>query len=139
MLEYLFFNAVFANKFTTYLAQKNLEYSQESEAVQGAILIITSEEIEDNLWDEIDEVYDDLSAQDHLLLQSKLEDNDKISAAGIYIQLKDEKQTVANIDPDVMNRMLERISMDEFNSFIETIVASVETPDDTPFCERSEK
>lgn len=139
MLEYLFFNDIFARKFTNFLDHKQLAFKQQVEAVQDAILITTSEEIADDLWDEMDEVYDDLSAQDHLLLQSKLDDDDKISAAGIYIQLKNDKQTIANIDPDVMNRMLEKISMGEFNTFIEAIVCSVEEPDNTAFCERAKK
>jgi hypothetical protein len=58
------------------------------------------------------------------------------NTAGIYIQLKENNQTVASTDPDVMNRMLEKISMEEFNVFIQAIVGSVEVPDDTPFCEQ---
>jgi hypothetical protein len=138
MLEYLFFNSVFAAKFTQLLKDKSLGFEQQTESVQDAILITTSEDIDDDLWDEIDEAYDDLSAQDQLLLQSKLDDDSKINAAGIYIQLKDDQQTIARIDPDVMNRMLETISMDEFNTFIEAIVSSVEVPDETPFCERQD-
>ena len=135
MLEYLFFNAVFANKFILILEQHGLPYQQQIESVQDSILITTPEDLDDELWDAIDEAYDNLSEQDQQLLQSKLDDDSKVSAAGIYIQLKGDQQTIAQIDPDVMNRMLEKISMDEFNAFIEAIVSSVETPDDTPFCE----
>lgn len=138
MLEYLFFNSVFAEIFIRLLKEKSLEFEQKTESVQNAILITTSEDIDDDLWDEIDEAYDDLSLQDQQLLQSKLEDDSKINTAGIYIQLKDEQQTIATIDPDVMNRMLEKVSMDEFNSFIEAIVSAVEEPDETPFCERKD-
>ncbi len=136
MLEYLFFNAVFAQKFILILEQHKLPYEQKVEAVQDAILITTPEDIDDELWDRIDDAYDDLSEQDQQLLQSKLDDDSKVNAAGIYIQLKDDQQTIANIDPDVMNRMLQNISMDEFNTFIEAIVSSVEVPDDSPFCEQ---
>ena len=138
MLEYLFFNSVFAEKFIQLLKEKSLEFEQKIESVQNAILITTSEDIDDDLWDEIDEAYDDLSEQDQQLLQSKLEDDSKINTAGIYIQLKNNQQTIATIDPDVMNRMLEKISMDEFNAFIEAVVSCVEDPNDAPFCERSE-
>ncbi len=136
MLEYLFFNSVFAEKFTHKLKEKSLDFEQKVESVQNAILITTSEDIDDDLWDEIDETYDNLSEQDQQLLQSKLDDDNKVNIAGIYIQLKDNQQTIATIDPDVMNRMLENISMDEFNAFIEAVVSSVEDPNDTPFCER---
>lgn len=136
MLEYLFFNAVFAQKFILILKQHALPFEQQTESVQDSILITTPEDLDDALWDAIDEAYDDLSEQDQQLLQSKLDDDSKVNAAGIYIQLKDDQQTIANIDPDVMNRMLEKISMDEFNAFIEAIVSAVEVPDDTPFCEK---
>lgn len=138
MLEYLFFNAVFAEKFSRLLKGKSLEFEQSLESIQNAILITTSEDIDDELWDEIDEAYDDLSEQDQQLLQSKLDDDSKINTAGIYIQLKGDQQTIATIDPDVMNRMLEKISMDEFNAFIEAVVSAVEVPDETPFCERKD-
>jgi hypothetical protein len=35
-----------------------------------------------------------------------------------------------------MTRMLSVISRDELNDFVETIVRSVETPDDSPICKR---
>ena len=137
MLEYLFFNSVFAQKFIRVLEQHDLPYQQQVESVQDAILITTPEDLDDELWDTIDEAYDELYEQDQQLLQSLLDDDSKINAAGIYIQLKDDKQTVAKIDPDVMNRMLEKISMDEFNTFIEAVVQSVEQPDNSPFCEQT--
>ena len=136
MLEYLFFNAVFAKKFINVLEQENLSYLEKAESVQDAILITTPEDIDDDVWDRIDDAYDDLSEQDQLLLQSKLDNDSDMSVAGIYIELKDNKQTIAHINPDVMNRMLEKISMDEFKDFIEAIVTSVEVPDNTPFCEK---
>lgn len=136
MLEYLFFNTIFAQKFILILEQHSLPYQQQIESVQDSILITTPEDLDDQLWDTIDDAYDDLSEQDQQLLQSKLDDDNKVNAAGIYIQLKNDQQTIANIDPDVMNRMLEKISMDEFNAFIEAIVSAVEAPDNTPICEQ---
>lgn len=38
-----------------------------------------------------------------------------------------------------MNRMLSVVSMDKFNAFIETIVRSVETPNDPSICQQLEK
>jgi len=35
-----------------------------------------------------------------------------------------------------MNRMLDVISMDEFNDFVEAIVTSVESPDDSAICQK---
>ena len=136
MLEYLFFNTVFADKFCRQLEARSLPYEKSREPVQNALLITTSEEIEEDLWDALDEIYDDLSEQDQQLLQACLRDDSDIDTAGIYIELSGQRQTIAQLDPGVMNRMLERISMDEFNAFVEAIVSAVESPDDTPFCKR---
>ena len=69
-------------------------------------------------------------------MQSRLEDNSKVNTAGIYIQLINDRQTIAQVNPEVMNRMLKKISMDEFNEFVEAIVSSVEKPDESALCNR---
>ncbi len=136
MLEYLFFNPEFADKFEVFLRGKQLQFERVIEAVQNATLITLSEDIDEALWDEIDTFYDALSDLDMLQLQESLVDDDKTNAAGIYIQLREGKQTIAKVDPEVMNKILETISMDEFNAFIEAIVQSVETPDESAFCKK---
>ncbi len=134
MIEFLFFNKAISEKFIALLRQNNIDWIEETEAVQEAINIKISEDIGDALWDELDDFYEILTAEDQLLLEQNVNDDDLVSTAGIYLQLADGKQTIAKIKPDVMNRMLEVISIDEFNDFIETIVSSVENPDDTPIC-----
>ena len=136
MIEYLFFNAEISIKFIALLKQKKMVWEEAKEDVQESIIIKVSEDIGDELWDELDEIYDNLSEEDQLLLEATMTDDNDVSAAGIYIQLKEGKQTVANINPDVMNRMLKVINMEEFNEFIEVIVNSVEEPDDTGICQR---
>lgn len=134
MLEYLFFNDIFANQFADTLTEKKVEFVRARESVKDAYILSVPETIDDDLWDEIDDIYDALSEKDTLLLQENLEDDEGMNAAGIYIQLANDQQTIAKIDPEVMNRMLTVVTMDEFNEFIEVIVSSVEKPDDSPIC-----
>lgn len=137
MLEYLFFTQEIADKFVVYLKNKNLAWEQKNDPMLGSIVIETPEDIGDDLWDEIDDYHEVLGIEDQTLLEKELANSDtETNAAGIYIQLNNGGQTVAQINPEVMNRMLSVISMDEFNEFIETIVSSVETPDDGPICEK---
>lgn len=135
-LEYLFFTSNVADKFIQQLHERNLEYTQESEPVQNAIVLKIPEGVDDDLWDELDDLYDELSAEDQAALEAGLEDEESKSAAGIYLQLAGGNQTVAQVDPDVMNRILSVISMNELNDFVDIIVRSVENPDDSPICER---
>ena len=136
MLEYLFFNQIIADKFTQFLEAKNLAWEQFTDPMLESIVIKTPEELDDDIWDELDDYHEKLGEDDQKLLEDALDDTEETNAAGIYIQLANGDQTVAQINPDVMNRMLSVINMDEFNRFVETIVSSVEMPDDSPICEK---
>lgn len=135
-LEYLFFTQSIAAKFITVLEERGLAYTQQTEPVQNAIVLQISEGVDDDLWDELDELYDELSDEDQAILEAGLEDENSRSAAGIYLQLHDGSQTLAQVNPGIMNRILSVISMDELNDFVDTIVRSVENPDDSPICQR---
>jgi hypothetical protein len=136
MLDYLFFNQSIADKFIDFMDKNNLEWTQEVEKIQDAIVLKTSEDIDDALWDALDELYDELGLEDALLSSNNNADSDDINAAGVYIQLQNGQQTIAPINPLVMNRVLDVISMDEFNELIEAIVSSVENPDDSAICQK---
>lgn len=136
VLEYLFFTTSVADKFIQSLNAHKLEYIQETESVQGATVIKIAEGVDDDLWDELDDLYDELSEEDQSLMEAGIEDTEAKSTAGIYLQLLGGKQTIAQVDPGVMSRMLTVITTDELNTFVDTIVRSVETPDDSPICKR---
>lgn len=138
MIEYLFFNITISYRFIALLKQKGVAWQEKKEDVQDAICICVSEDIGDDLWDELDDIYDQLSDEDQRLLEQSLaeEDKDQLNTAGIYIQLKNGQQTIAHINPDVINRMLSVINIEEFNTFIEAIVSSVEEPDNRGLCQR---
>jgi len=136
MLEYLFFNQEVADKFIVFLNDRELEWTQYDDPMLDSIIIKTSEDITDELWDTLDDYHDSLGDEDQKLLEKILSDKTETNAAGIYIQLAGGGQTVAQINPDVMNRMLGAISMNEFNDFIEAIVSSVEKPNDSPICHK---
>lgn len=137
MLEYLFFTQEIADKFIVFLNNKDLVWTQKNDPMLDSIVIETPEDIEDDLWDELDDYHEKLGDEDQKLLEDELATSDtETNAAGIYIQLANGEQTVAQINPEVMNRILSVISMEEFNGFIETIVSSVENPDSAPICEK---
>ncbi|MDQ5767720.1 hypothetical protein [Thiothrix subterranea] len=135
-LEYLFFTQDIADQFIAALHQHDLHFEREIESVQGAIVLKIAEGVDDDLWDTLDDLYDELSEADQALVEAGLEHEDNKSTAGIYLQLAGGHQTIAQVDPDVMSRMLTVITTEEMNTFVDTIVRSVETPDDSPICKR---
>ncbi|MCK5813669.1 MAG: hypothetical protein KAH03_05400 [Cocleimonas sp.] len=47
-----------------FMNKNKLEWTQETEKIQNAIVLKTSDEIEDDLWDALDDFYDLLSLED---------------------------------------------------------------------------
>lgn len=136
VLEYLFFTRTIADQFAQGLRERGIDYQEAIEAVQEAIVFKVSESIGEPLWDELDELYDELSFSDQALLEEGVEDETAHSTAGIYLQLANGQQTIAQVDPALVNRILSVLSLEEFNQFLDLIVKSVEQPDASAICKR---
>lgn len=136
VLEYLFFTRTIADQFASALSKRSIDYQEEIEAVQEAIVFKIPESVGQQLWDELDDLYDELSVADQSLLEEAVEDETAQTAAGIYLQLANGQQTIAQVDPALVNRILSVLSLEEFNQFLDTIVKSVEQPNDSAICQR---
>lgn len=136
VLEYLFFTRAVANQFAKALNEQGLPYQEEIETMQEAIIFKIAESVDEAIWDKLDDLYDELSIADQALLDASEEDETAGSAAGIYLQLANGQQTIAQVDPELVNRILSVLSLAEFNQFIDTLVKSVEQPDDSAICQR---
>ena len=136
IIEYLFFTSHAAEQFKQQLQNYAIDWQEEQESVQGAIVFKVSEDIDPSIWDALDQVFDDLSAEDQRFTEQGLEDETAASAVGLYLQLANGQQTVAKVDPEMVNRILSVLSVQELNQFLEVIVASVEQPDDSAICQR---
>ena len=135
-LDYLFFNFVIQQQFENFLVENALPYVQHSESVTGAMVIAVEEAlVSPALWDELDQLYDQLHEQDQVLLEQSVNDPDGKNVAGIYLQLANGQYTIAKVAPDVVNRILTVISMDELNQLVDAIVQSVENPQQATLCQ----
>ena len=132
ILEYLFFTRDIANQFTQVVDAKKIPWKEAVESMHQSILIQILEDDMGEHWDEIDDFYDELAIAD----QNQLELDPDVSTAGVYIQLQQGKQTVAQVNPEVLGRILSVVSADEFSEFVDIIAKSVENPDDASICQR---
>lgn len=132
MLEYVFFSEACVEPFVAEVERRALPYTTALEPMDGGTIIQVAEPLPDEDWDALDELYDVLNVRDQQLMEASSEDS--MSVAGIYLQLTDGRQTLARIDPDVMNRILQVVSLQEFNALLEVVVKSVEEPDDSAIC-----
>ncbi|HMT93182.1 hypothetical protein [uncultured Thiothrix sp.] len=136
VLEYLFFTRTIADQFAAALQERLIAYQEVIEAVQEAIVFKVPESVGEQLWDELDDLYDELSVADQALLEAAIEDDTAQAAAGVYLQLANGQQTIAQVDPALVNRILSVLSLEEFNQFLDTLVKSVEQPNAAAICQR---
>jgi len=133
LLEYVFFTKQMNDQFTAALDEKNIPYVASTEKVNDSILIQVSEQDIEPYWDDIDDLYDELAEQDQKLHEAE-DETANYDSAGIHIELSNNIHTIAQVNPDVLNRILTVVSADEFSEFIDVIAKSIEKPDDTPIC-----
>ena len=136
MLEYVFFNEPFREEFANFLQQRKVAFELKTDPIEDILILSTEEPEDEDLWDLLDETYEEINLRDQAKTESASAD---LSGAGIYIELGDGRKTLACVEPDVINRMLTVVSMEEFNQFIEVVVKSVENPDDSPICHHLDK
>ncbi len=133
MLDYIFFHDVTRTQFIQYLAQQDILYVEQSDSM--GMIVAVPEDLGDDLEDEIEVHYDNLmeDAEDLLIEEGEAAEKD---VAAITITLDEGKTVYASVSPKVLNSILSVITTQELNDLVNSIVSSVQNPDDRPFCSR---
>lgn len=131
MLEYVFFEASLREKFVRYAAEKGVAAEKSDE---GGFMVLVSEDVEDELFDELDHYYEVLLQENAEMLEGTDDALEK-SAAGVQVQLSDGTPCNIKFDPDVLARLLNCISLEELRDLVQAIAVRVENPDDRPICQ----
>jgi hypothetical protein len=131
VLEYVFFDKGLREKFVRYAAEKEVAAEVSDE---GGILAMVSEDIDDEIFDELDHYYEILLQENAEMLEGT-EDALEKSAAGVQVELSDGTACNIKFDPDVIARLLNCISMEELRDLVQAIAVRVENPDDRPICQ----
>jgi hypothetical protein len=131
MLEYVFFDAAIRQKFADFLAENNVEYRL-NDADEGCLAEVP-EDLDDELADAIDHCYEVLLQETAELLEGT-EDGLEKNVAGVQIALADGSPCTVRLNPDLLARVLNCISMEELRDMAQAIAEGVENPDNRPLC-----
>ncbi len=131
MLEYVFFNESIRGKFADFLRDKGIEFRLSDE--DGACIAEVPEDLDDVLGDEIDDCYEML-LQETAELMEGTEDALEKNVAGVHVELRDGSACTIRLDPELLARVLNCISMEELRDMAQTIAEGVENPDNRPLC-----
>lgn len=133
MLEYIFFHDGPRRQFLQYLESLDIPHVEQNDTM--GMIVAVPEDMGEDIEDKIETNYDELMENAEELLIEDGEGAEK-DVAAITISLQSGETIYASVDPKVLNRILGVITTQELNDLVNSIVSSVENPDDRPFCNR---
>lgn len=128
MLEYMFFDERIRDQFVKFLADRGVEAGAGDDE---DLIVLVPEDLDDALADDVDEEFERLlQATPEMLGDDAVEK----SAAGVMVQLSDGTPCQVRLDPDLMARLMNCLSLEELRDLVQDIAMAVENPDDGPIC-----
>ena len=135
MLEYVFFDERPRDQFVTFLREKSVELKLEED--EGLLKVWISEDLADDLDEAIEDFYDDMMALNQQLYEDENNEAEVgYNAAGIVLELNTGENVYAEVNPELLGRIMTVVTPDEFNTVVNAIVEAVENPDARTPCQR---
>lgn len=133
MLEYAFFHQKISDLFLEFVGEKGISADVKQEDI--SINVLLPEDLDDQLLDEIEAYYDELLDMTEQLAATE-EGEEYIHNVGVAVNLSDGRSVLAAVEPALVNKLLETITMEELSDLVNAVVDAVENPDERPLCRR---
>lgn len=127
MFEYPFFDESVRDQFVDRLKAAGAEYQVDDD------LVAVSEAIPDDLAEELDLLYEELLQ----VSAERMEEEGEglaINNAGVQFALNDGTVCTVRLDPTLISRITESISLAELRDLVQQVANAVETRDTRPLC-----
>jgi hypothetical protein len=135
MLEYVFFNHHPCNTFVSHIENMGIDVSVSDD--EGSFIVTLSEDIDEELLDALEQLYDELIDLDRDIEEQKLDDSTgSTHTAGITVNLKDGSTVYAGVSPLLLSKLLQCIDLQELNTLVDAIADAVENKDACSLCQR---
>ena len=134
MLEYIFFNEKTCQLFENSATSSGI--TPIINCADGCFTVRLPEDLDEVLLEKLEDYYDELMDIDRTLAEQQDDSSDNVHAAGITIQLKDGRNVLASVSPELLNKVMQSISTDELNTLVCAITEAVEDPDESSLCQR---
>ena len=134
MLDFVFFHPTPQQLFIDWLQQRNLQ--PETSVADEIYQVRLPEDIDDVLYEAIEEQYERLMEMNEELMKEEHAGDKDYHMAGISVHLQDGNVSYADIDPDLLGRVMGAITAEEFARLVDAIVTAVEHPQSRTYCQR---
>lgn len=131
MLEFVFFDPRPRDKFLAFLDQAAVESTlrDDDEVLNVAI----DEAIDDQLLTRIEAFYDEMMTFNQRLME---QESPAQHAAGVVVNLASGDTVYAQLEPDLLARIMTVLTPAELGTLVDAVVEAVENPDDRTLCQR---
>lgn len=140
LMEYIFFDLSLAERFQNYCKALGVEtslISGETYSGEPEFTVSLPDALDDAIIEQIEEEYEGLLFGEQA---SMIEGNDKsgamADACGVQVQLKSGQFTTVAIHPEIMNKILSVLSVNELQAFLAQVAEDIENPKAGPVCAR---
>lgn len=142
LMEYVFFDESLAKRFQVYCENLGVKTELQADLTHtddDSFTIKLNQKISLEIVDEIEEEYGKLFFGEQA---SMIEGNDEIGAiadaCGVQVLLQSGQFTTVAIHPEIMNKILSVLSIDELQQFLAQVAEDVESPKLGPVCSRED-
>lgn len=139
-IGFTFFSRPVAEKFLavcqSYEVNAKIEF-EETFSGDASFQVELQDPISDMLLEKFEDYYSDLLFGEEA---AQIEGNDQDGAladvCGVQVQLKSGDYTTVAIEPDIMNKILSVLTIDELQEFLAQLAEDIENPKTGPICSR---
>ena len=124
MFEYVFFNEALKGRFVVMLDEEAVAWT--SKTSDEGFSIFVSEDIDDHIEERLEAVYDELMDEQRRIVVGDEMDNDEgIHRVGVQFSDGDGVVGQIHLDPELVNRLLREISIEELQELVQVVAAQV--------------
>lgn len=135
MLEYVFFDPRPRDRFVDFAVELGLQ--PQPETVGEVLQVLLPEDMDEQLAQQIEDFYDQMMELNQSLYEQEADQQDVgYHTAGITVQLQNGDSVYAQVDPELLARIMQVLSPGEFNRVVDAIASAVENPDERSLCQR---
>ena len=134
MLEYVFFDRRPFQRFVEFLRKHGLDPVIQVEDELYEVQL--PEDLDEQLSEHIEKFYDEmLELNQRLFDQEQAADTD-YHAAGVVVNLQSGLRVYANVNPELLGKIMSVLTPQEFGVVVNAIIDAVEPPDERSMCQR---
>lgn len=141
-MEYVFFDESLAKRFQVYCENLGVKTELEADLTHtddDSFTIKLNQILGEEILNKIEEEYDDLLfGEQAAMIEGNDESGAIADACGVQVQLQSGQFTTVAIHPEIMNKILSVLSIDELQQFLAQVVEDIESPKLGPVCSRED-